>query len=159
MSKPQATNYLPKTWLYIGYWDWECIFSKFQCSQLVGPGKEQYVVKERRERRRIFLPSSTYPKLGGKKKKNSNRASIQNPPKSITVALLYLLVRPSSVPCTDPTQAPPLGWVQEDFCCQACSPWLLHDTKVLNWNPSNWCCHLHPTFDSHLVHTLSCPHS
>lgn len=113
MSKPQATNHVPKIWLHIGYWDWECMFSKF-------------IGNEDRRERRIFLPSFLpvhTPNLVGKF--FQIELGVQNPPISVAVPLLCLLVPvPSSLSCTDPTQA----------CCL----WLHHETKLLSCLESFW---------------------
>ena len=134
MSKSQATNHVPKIRLHIGYWDWECMFSKFI-------GNE-----DRRERRIFlpsFLPSSTYPKLS--RQKFSNRARYPEPSHIHGCTPVCLLVPvPSSLSCTDPTQA----------CCLT-APW--NEASQLFEILLTGCSYLPPAFNGPLVHIVLSP--
>lgn len=113
MSKPQATNHVPKIRLHIGYGD---------CSQSL----EVMRRKEKEEHFFLpsFLPSSTYPKLSGEK--FSNRAGIQNPP--------YPWLYPC---CVSWSLFPPVSHAQIPHK-PAVSDCSMKRSFSIVWNPSDW---------------------
>lgn len=89
--------------------------------------------REDKKEEHFLFPWGSDPKLG-KKKVHPNRET----PTSIPIALFCLPVSPSSLLHTDPRQAHSGIGYKRPSTNQACSPWLLHDTKLPNRNPSNW---------------------